>query len=97
MSQDNESPLKGYHDRCELKCAGVGAHVSLQWQHVFRWDSESYGDLQLCWEMKLTVQKLHQLFSTSMFAPVNKSSSVDTFQATDVTFFLKVTALSYDL
>lgn len=47
--------------------------------------------------MKLTVQKLHQLFSTSMFAPVNKSSSVDTFQATDVTFFLKVTALSYDL
>lgn len=48
-------------------------------------------------EMQLTGQRLHQLFSTSMFAPVNKSSSVDTFQATDGTFFLEVTALSCDL
>lgn len=29
--------------------------------------------------------------------PVDESSSVDTFQATDVTVFFEVTALSYDL
>lgn len=36
-------------------------------------------------------------FPLASLQPVDESSSVDTFQATDVTFLFEVTALSYDL